>query len=89
MSSIYGQPMPYSVFFNGGIAFAVQGAIAFAATDAAGNQGVYVSSFPGGGIAMIANASKEAFAWASSLKTPGSGLNQLGPLRGLGFRLLR
>lgn len=43
--------------FNGGIAFDVQGAIAFAATDSAGNLGVYASSFPAGGVAMIANSS--------------------------------
>lgn len=42
--------------FNG-IAFDVQGAIAFVGTDAAGNQGVYASSFPAGGVAMIANSS--------------------------------
>jgi hypothetical protein len=43
--------------FNGGLAFDVQGAIAFVGTDAAGNLGVYASSFPAGGVAMIANGS--------------------------------
>ncbi|HET7468680.1 MAG TPA: hypothetical protein VFJ81_03360, partial [Gemmatimonadales bacterium] len=43
--------------FNGGIDFDVRGAIAFAATDAAGNQGVYASAFPSGGVAMVANSS--------------------------------
>lgn len=43
--------------FNSFAAFDSRGSIAFVATDSAGNPGVYASSFPTGGVAMIANAS--------------------------------
>lgn len=55
-------PVPSGVgnftgFAGNGISFDVQGAIAFMGTDSAGNQGVYASSFPGGGVSVVANGS--------------------------------
>jgi hypothetical protein len=47
----------FTSFAGNGIAFDVQGAIVFVGTDKAGNQGIYSSSFPGGGAFVVANSS--------------------------------